>query len=123
ALRHLVRLNVAIVILAGPDELAAPFERACDHVVDQAMLIFYPSFFELSLELAVENFLEYVLETTIISLEDRVLGRQVNGPFAGEAIVQAGAREIADRFIEIVHSHGDACIGEVEYFLLDSLAI
>ena len=40
ALRDQVRLDVAVVILAGPDELAAPLERGGDHVVDQAVLIF-----------------------------------------------------------------------------------
>ena len=34
ALRHLVRLHVAVVVLAGPDELAAPLEGGCNHVVD-----------------------------------------------------------------------------------------
>ena len=39
ALRDLVRLDVAVIILAGPDELAAPLERRGDHVVDQPMFI------------------------------------------------------------------------------------
>src|SRR3546814_2812961 len=52
ALRHLVRLYVAGVILAGPDELAAPLEGGGPHVVDPAVLIFDLGLGELVLELA-----------------------------------------------------------------------
>ena len=34
-----VRLDVAVVILAGPDEFARPLERRGDHVVDQAVFV------------------------------------------------------------------------------------
>ncbi len=93
ALGDLVRLDVAVVILAGPDELAAPLERGGDHVVDQAMLIFDPGLVELGLEFGVEDFLENVLEAAVIGLEDGVLGRQIDRPAALEAEVEAGARE------------------------------
>ena len=39
ALRHRVRLHVAVVILARPDIAARPFQRRGHHVVDQPMLV------------------------------------------------------------------------------------
>src|SRR5690606_17670395 len=42
ALRDLIRLDVAVVVLGGPDELAVPFEGAGDNVVDQAVLVLDP---------------------------------------------------------------------------------
>ena len=34
-----IRLDVAVVVLAGPDEAAARFETLSDHVVDQTVLV------------------------------------------------------------------------------------
>ena len=39
ALRHRVRLNVTVVILAGPHKGAVPFQRRRHHIVDQLVLI------------------------------------------------------------------------------------
>jgi hypothetical protein len=51
ALRHRVGLHVAVVVLAGPDIAAGPFQACRDHVVDQAMLVPDLGFLELVLEL------------------------------------------------------------------------
>src|SRR3546814_16246759 len=40
AFRNLIRLDVAVVILARPHDFAVPFDRSPDHVGDQATLIF-----------------------------------------------------------------------------------
>lgn len=34
-----IRLDVTIVVLAGPDECAIGFQRLSDHVVDEAMFV------------------------------------------------------------------------------------
>ncbi len=78
--------------------------------------------FELVLELAFEDFLEQVLEAAIIPFHDGVLGRQVHRPAAVEAVVEAGAGEVADRIVEIVHCHGNAAGLELEHFEVDLLA-
>ena len=39
ALGNYVGLDVAVVVLAGPDKLAAGFQGLGDHVVDQAVLV------------------------------------------------------------------------------------
>src|SRR3546814_5239701 len=69
-----IRLDVAVIILAGPDELARPFQRRCDHVVDEAVFIDDVRLLELVGEFGVEHLLEQVLEAAVIGLQDRVLG-------------------------------------------------
>ena len=86
ALRHRVGLHVAVVVLAGPDIAARPFQRRRDHVVDQPVLvgqIFFSSNF--GLELLVEDLLEDVLEAAVIDLEDGVLGREIERIRRGRA--------------------------------------
>ena len=119
ALRDRVGLDVAVIVLARPDIAAGPFEAGRNHVVDQAVFVGAVELGELVLELGVEHFLEDVLEAAVIGLEDRVLGREIDRPFALAAEVERGAREIADRLVEVVHAHGDAGAGEVEHFVFD----
>src|SRR3546814_11014515 len=54
---------------------------------------------------------------------DRVLGVKIDRPAAIEAVVEAGAGEIPDRIVQIVHAHGDAGAGEIDDFLFDLLAV
>ncbi len=123
ALRNHIGLDVAVVVLAGPHELAAPLERSGDHVVDQAVFVGDVRFGELVLEFAFEHFLEQVLEAAIVLLENGVLGRQIHRPAAVEAVVHAGTREVADAVVEIVHRHGDARALELVNVEIDVLAI
>jgi hypothetical protein len=64
-------------------------------------------------ELGVEDLLEQVLELAVVGLEDRVLGRQVHGVVALQAVAERRPGEVADRVVEVVHAHGDAAaLGE-----------
>ena len=123
ALRHDVRLHVAVVVLAGPDIAARPFHRRRHHVVDQPVLVGDLLLVELGLEFGVEHLLEDVLEAAVIDLEDGVLGREIERIAARQRIVHRGAGEIADRVVEIVHRHGDARAREFEHLVLDLLAV
>ncbi len=123
ALRHRVRLHVAVVVLARPDIAARPLERRGDHVVDQAVLVGDAEAGELRLELGLVDLLEDVLEAAVIGLEDRVLGREIDRILAHQAVVERGAGEVADRIVEIVHRHRDAGAGELEHLLLDHRAV
>ena len=78
---------------------------------------------EFLLELAVEDFLEDVLEAAVIGLEDRVLGREIDRVVARQAVIQRRAGEVADRIVEIVHRHRDAGAGRLEHFVLDHGAV
>ena len=114
ALGHGIRLHVAVVVLAGPEEAAGPFERGRHHVVDQAVLVGDVLLVEAVLELGLEDLLEQVLEAPVVDFQDGVLGREVDRPAQVQAVVEAGAREAADRVVQVVHAHGHAGAGEVE---------
>ena len=108
ALGHDIALHVAVVVLAGPDVAALPLERGGDHVVDQAMLVGDAFRGKLSLELGIEDLLEDVLEAAVVGLQDRVLRGEIDGVAAGQSVAEAGAGEVADRVVEVVHRHRHA---------------
>ena len=87
------------------------------------MLIDNAQFLELCRKLGFVNFLEEILEATIIIFEDRVLRRQIYGPFAGHAIVQRGTGKVANGIVEIVHRQRNAGRGVTEYFFVNFLPI
>src|SRR5690606_20477095 len=70
-----------------------------------------------------EDFLEQVLEAPVIGFDDRVLRREVHRPTPVETVVEAGASEIADGVVEIVHRHGDAWRLELIDLAVDRLPI
>jgi len=124
ALRHGVRLHIAVVVLARPHELARPLQCRGNHVVDQAVFVDHPLGLELFGEaFGVEHFLKQILEAAIIGFQDGVLGRQIHRPTKVEAVIEAGAGEIADRIVKIVHRHRHAGAGEIEYVEVDFGAI
>src|SRR6185437_6097835 len=118
-----VGLHIAIVVLARPDIAATPFERARHHVVDQPVFIGDAELFELGGEFGLEHLLEDVLEAAVIGLENRVLGREIDRPFAHDPIGHRGARELAKGFSEIVHRQRDAWAGRLEDVMLDHRAV
>src|SRR3984893_18788304 len=58
ALRDDVGLDIAVIVLAGPNIAAGPFERRSDHVVDKAMFVGNSSLAERVFEFGFVNFLE-----------------------------------------------------------------
>jgi hypothetical protein len=115
-------LHVAVVVLAGPHVAALPLQGRGHHVVDQPVLIGDAGGLELILELGVEDLLEQVFEAPVVALHDRVLGREVDGQAAVESVAHRGAREVADRVVEVVHRHRDTAAGEVVHVELDRVA-
>ena len=80
-----------------------------------------PGCLEVGPELALVDLGEEVLEAPVIALEDRVLGREIYGVTAVQAIAHRGPREVADRVVEVVHRHRDAAAGKVIHVELDRL--
>lgn len=69
-----VRLNVTIVILTRPDKPSRRFDGLSNHVVDKTVLVVDAQLFEFTLVLPIIDFLEDVLEATIVPFHDGVLG-------------------------------------------------
>jgi len=77
ALRHRVRLHVSVVVLARPHEATLGLHGVCHHIVYQPVLVPHLLRLELLFVLLVVDLLEYILETTVVLLEDRVLRGQI----------------------------------------------
>src|ERR1019366_6984408 len=120
ALRHCVRLHVAVVVLASPDIAAVPFQHTGDHVVDQPVLVRQAALAELRLELVLVDRREDVHEVAIIGLQDGVLGGEVQRPAAHDGVVEAGAGEPLDRHAGVVHGH-DHAVARAELMHLQCL--
>lgn len=74
ALGEDVTLNITVVVFACPDEATGRLDRLCDHVVNETVLVICADGFEIGLVCGVIDLLEDVLETTIVLLQDGVLG-------------------------------------------------
>jgi hypothetical protein len=74
SLSDCVRLNISVIVLAGPDVASFALDHLSNHIVYQSMLI--PKF--LALEVGsigfLVNFFEDILETAVVLLQDSVLG-------------------------------------------------
>ncbi|MNN18816.1 hypothetical protein D3C81_1320350 [compost metagenome] len=123
ALSHDVRLHVAVVVLARPDETTRPLDGGGHHVVDQTVFVGQAARLELFGVVGVEHFLEDVLEATVIGFEDGVLGRQIDRVVAGQAVAERGVGEVTDRRVEVVHAHGHTSRRRLEHFVLDHCAV
>ena len=96
ALRHRVGLHVAIVILAGPEKSARPFERAsppCRRSGDVHRSAWLCRI--CGLNSLVEYLLENILEAPVIGFEDGVLGREIDRIFALQPVIETGVGEAA----------------------------
>lgn len=66
------------------------------------------------------TYLEDILETAIISLQNGVLGRHVQRPFFLQSHDKAGMSKVSNALVGIVHSHDNsAAIFEGEQRMLD----
>src|SRR5216684_1013482 len=119
ALGDRVGLHVAVVVLARPQIAAVPLKARGYHVVDQAVLVGQFRCVKLALELFLENLLEQILETAIVDFENGVLGGEIYRVLALQAVVETGAREAADRLVQIEHRKADARTRSLEDLALD----
>ena len=68
--------DVAVVVLAGPDESAFTAHNAGNGVIDEGVEIGDAGFFETILVIAIKDFLENIFEAVVVDLGDGVLGRK-----------------------------------------------
>ena len=121
ALCHGVGLNIAVVVLAGPDVPAFPLQRGRHHVVDEAVLVRDARLLEIFHKLGREDLRKQILEPSVVRLEDGVLRGHVDGVIAGQAVPERRAREVPDGLVEVVHAHGDTTGRKVEHVELHRL--
>mgnify|MGYP006933347656 CR=1 FL=1 len=93
ALSDAVRLNVTVVVLAGPDEASFGFDHVSDHIIDESVLIGDTSSLEILLELGIIDSLEDILESSVVFLEDGVLGGEVNWVLSQQTVLEGSSCE------------------------------
>ena len=79
-------MNITVVVLAGPNEATARFDDIRNHIINKAMLIPETLCLKLFSVISVVDFLEDILEATIVFLENCVLGCHVAGVVLAESI-------------------------------------
>ena len=79
-MRNSITLNITIIVLTCPYELAIPFQGTGHHVINQPMLIGDACRFVSSLEFVLIDLFKDVFEAAIIFLEDGILGAHVERP-------------------------------------------
>lgn len=109
-----IRLHITIVVLHGDDEATLGLDHLGDHVVNETVLVPDTLGLELVLELLVVDFLEDVLEATIVTLEDSVFGRHVERVVLLEGEGKGGVGKTADGLVGVVHGETDTRSLEVK---------
>ena len=111
-----IRLDITIVVLAGPDEATAGLDNVGNHIIDETMLVPKTGGLKLGFVRSLINFSKDILEATIVLLEDGVLGSQVARVVSVKSILHAGVSESNDGFVSVVHAEHDTGSLEVENF-------
>ena len=78
-LRNDIRLDITIVVLAGPNEAATSFDNLGNDVIDKTVLIPKVLSLELVIVLLAVQSLEGVYEETVVLLQNGVLARELQG--------------------------------------------
>ena len=106
--------HVAVVVLARPDEPAFRADRARHRVVDQRIQIVYSRALE---RRAVFRFVQLgkdIFEPMVVRLGNGILGGKPERQADGERVPKAGAGELFDGFVRVVHAHDHAVPRKVE---------
>jgi len=113
-----IRLDITVVVLASPDETTFGFNHICDHIINQSVFVPDTVGFEFSLVGFFVDLGKDVLESTIVLLEDGVLGGQVKRVLSADGILEASVSKFTDRFVSVVHTETNTTAGVVEDFVL-----
>jgi hypothetical protein len=109
--------------LESHDVAALALDHLSHHVVNQTVLVPDLLGLKVLLVLGVVELLENVLESTIVLLEDGVLGAHVQGQTLVQGQLEGGVGETVDGLVRVVLSLGDAAaVLELENLNLLGLA-
>ena len=95
-MRNDVGLHVAVIVLAGPHISTFPTKHACNHVVDEPMLVGEASLVELLFKFLVEHFLEQILEPAVVCLQDGVFGAEEQRIVALQRVIHGCASKVTN---------------------------
>jgi hypothetical protein len=108
-----IRLNITIVVFAGPNISSFALEYIGNHIVDKSVLIPDALLLEIGFVMFVVKVLEDVLETTIVLLQDGVLRGEVQRIIALQRKLEARVCEACDGVVLVEHDDTNSGAGEV----------
>ena len=88
-----IRLNISVVILAGPDESSLRFHCISNHIINKSMFVPESFGFIGRFVIALIDLFKNILESSIIFLQDSVLGRHVKWIVSVKGVLEAGMGE------------------------------
>ena len=105
-----IRLDITVVVLAGPDESTISLDYLSDNIVDQSVLVVQALCLHLLKVLFTIDALEGVNEKAIILLQDGVLARHLKREVSVESVAETGASESFDGLVRVEHAKVDASV-------------
>ena len=100
--------NVAVVVLASPDESALAAHHAGNGIINKGIEILDAGGLESGLVILLINFLEDSLEPAVVLLGNSILGGEPEVLLYVKGIFKAGVGEAADGSIGVVHTFDDS---------------
>lgn len=116
SLRDYIRLHIAVIVLARPYEASIALYSVGHHVINQSVFIPELPFFELCLVVPVVQLLEDVFESTVVLLQDGVLGRKIQWVVALDGKLEAAMGKLVDGLVRVIHTQQDTRAFELENF-------
>ncbi|KAH3668180.1 hypothetical protein OGAPHI_001934 [Ogataea philodendri] len=102
-----VRLDVTVVVLQSQHKATLGLDHLGHHIVDQSVLVPDTFGLELRLIVSVVDLLENVLESTVVLLENGVLGGHVQRKLFVQGHLEGRVCKATDTFVSIVHGESD----------------
>jgi len=99
-----ITLDITVIILAGPNITTLTFDSISNHIINKSMLVPKTHLLEFSFVCRLINFLENVLESTIISLQDSVLGAHIKWVSSVKSILKARISKSNNGLIGVIHT-------------------
>jgi len=91
-----IRLDISIVVLASPYESSIGLNSVSNHIINESVLVPKSLLFELLLVVLFIDLLEDILKSSVILLEDGVLGGEIAWIVSVESIGHGGMSKVSD---------------------------
>ncbi|KAH3683101.1 hypothetical protein WICPIJ_005926 [Wickerhamomyces pijperi] len=96
-----VGLDITVIVLQSHDEATLGLDHLGNHVIDQTMFVVDVQFVKLGLVFSFVDFLEDVLESTIVLLQDGVLGGEEQVQLLADGKLERRMGETSDGFFSV----------------------
>ena len=117
-----VRLDITVIVLAGPDISSWLFDCLSNHIIDEPVFVPDAEFVELGFVLGIVKGLENILESSVIFLKNGILGGHVERIFLLDGIFEAGVSEGFNGRVNVEHHQRNTFSSEVVHIMFGDLS-